>query len=56
MKRYSDLTNSDCLACGKWLCVTAGEYTGTVVCKKCGAHNVFKDSLTPIATVGPCNP
>lgn len=45
MKRYSALVNSDCLACGEWFCVTAGEYTGVVVCPECGVGNVFNDSL-----------
>jgi hypothetical protein len=48
MKRYSTLVNSVCLQCDKWLCVTAGEYTGEVICTYCGAHNVFCNSLTPV--------
>ena len=47
MKRYSELENSDCLVCGKWLCATAGKYTGSVICPKCGAENVFEDSKKP---------
>lgn len=48
MKRFGDLVNSECLVCGEWLCVTAGEYTGVVECAKCGAKNLFRDSLKPL--------
>jgi hypothetical protein len=47
MKRYQDLVNSNCLNCYAWLCVTAGVYTGEIVCHKCLAVNVFVDSLKP---------
>jgi hypothetical protein len=47
MKRYQHLVNSACLGCGEWLCVTAGAYTGEIVCQKCGVVNVFSDSLRP---------
>jgi hypothetical protein len=47
MKRYSTLINSSCMGCGKWLCVTAGTYTGRIVCEKCGVVNIFRDSSTP---------
>jgi hypothetical protein len=48
MKRCANLQNSNCLSCQAWLCVTAGEYTGVVMCSKCGAENVFRDSLKPV--------
>jgi hypothetical protein len=48
MKRYRFLVNSVCLVCGKWLCVTGGEYTGDIVCYKCGAINEFRNSLKPV--------
>ncbi len=54
MKRYRELTNSQCLACSEWLCVTAGAYTGEIVCPKCGVVNVFRDSLRPVGMV-PCH-
>src|ERR1041385_7107172 len=47
MKRYEHLQNSDCLRCGKWLCVMAGTYTGEINCPSCGAANVFTDSSKP---------
>jgi hypothetical protein len=53
MKRYQDLTNSNCLGCDEWLCVTAGAYTGEIVCPKCGVGNIFEDSLNPVGTT-PC--
>ena len=46
--RQPPIVNSDCLGCGEWLCVTAGAYTGEIVCLKCGFVNVFRDSLKPI--------
>lgn len=54
MKRYQDLVNSGCLGCGVWLCVTAGAYTGEIVCPKCGVVNAFQDSLRPVGMV-PCH-
>jgi hypothetical protein len=54
MKRYQDLVNSHCLGCEEWLCVTAGAYTGDIVCPKCGVVNVFEDSLTPVGFM-PCH-
>ena len=47
MKRYRFLVNSLCLQCDKWLCVMSGTYTGEIVCGKCGAVNVFRDSSQP---------
>ena len=47
MKRYKLLDNSECLGCGKWLCVMAGTYTGEIQCRKCGTINVFRDSAKP---------
>ena len=47
MKRYRYLINSVCLQCRAWLCVMAGTYTGEIVCGKCGAANVFKDTSEP---------
>lgn len=54
MKRYQKLVNSNCLGCGEWLCVTAGAYTGDILCPKCGIVNIFSDSLTP-REVAPCH-
>lgn len=50
-KRYAALTQSHCLKCGKWLCVTAGAYTGDVRCQHCNTINVFIDSLRPVEMV-----
>ena len=49
MKRYENLINSECLACGEWLCVTAGAYRGEINCTKCGAINRFADESRPSA-------
>jgi len=54
MKRYRELVNSNCLGCEEWLCVTAGAYTGEIVCSKCGVRNVFDDSLKPVGMM-PCH-
>ncbi len=51
MKRFDKLVNSNCLECGAWLCATAGEYTGTVECERCGAQNVFRNSLKPCEAI-----
>ena len=47
MERYKLLINSECLSCGKWLCVMAGTYTGEIRCNKCGAVNMFRDTSKP---------
>jgi hypothetical protein len=51
MERYGELTNSMCLSCGKWLCVTGGQYTGVVECWNCGYGNVFRNSLKPCEAI-----
>ena len=54
MKRYQNLVNSQCLGCDEWLCVTAGAYTGEIVCRQCGVVNVFENSLKPVG-MKPCH-
>jgi hypothetical protein len=48
MKRYQTLENAVCLICGEWLCVMAGTYSGEIICGKCKANNLFKDSSKPV--------
>lgn len=53
MKRYQTLANSQCLFCKSWLCVMVGTYSGEIVCDKCGAPNIFRDTSTPVEAAFP---
>ena len=52
IEQFGKVVDSKCLNCGSQLCKTAVAVCGNVECTKCGALNVFDNTLLPVRLVG----